>query len=495
MLKSILLFEGLWDSFVHAPFLLACVGGVLVGIGLFTTRGWQPTCRRCQHDLRGVAEPHCPECGADLTARNAVRSGRRQVLLGRTLLGALLIAVAALPHLGLTPYRVRSWLASQLSHREISGAALAGSAFFQQIHNQRLSANDPTYRAAAIDEAIERLESTPFTGAQSPSLRELDRIDSNSPADGPTQRRIAEALVKRAETSPTEANAIAHGTLLLRHLGDPEIRSILLSSEALARGFLETSVPARILRGQPVSAHCTWLGDISLDLAIEPKVTAVRWRPAGSEGWSALTLEQHDRWTVAGAVTHVGPIEVEITATATLPRGAIRGVDVPREVSVVNVETTEIVAPESLRLTKASGADVRARFEPFLSAIQLRRFGSVVQPRFAMPSLRRSATREEPVQFGGRYVILHDGREIEIGTYFHGSSGGGGGGSSQSSLDRMTFDPGKPIVLRIVPDEAALRKRIDSDTSYLDEVVELEFDGFDTPPREVRWGAPESATK
>jgi hypothetical protein len=60
-----------------AAFTIGSLGLILLIIGL---RGWRiddhPWCRKCRYDLSGLDEPAaCPECGADLARRRAVRIG------------------------------------------------------------------------------------------------------------------------------------------------------------------------------------------------------------------------------------------------------------------------------------------------------------------------------------------------------------------------------------------------------------------------------------
>lgn len=248
----------------------------------------------------------------------------------------------------------------------------------------------------------------------------------------------------------------------------------------------------RIKRGQAISAVTSWGGELTLNLDLEPTITAMRWRPEGTEAWSPIKLEQNDRWTHGGSIDHSGPVEVEVTTQVTLPRDPSLGRDEPRTISSVSTHRTTIVSPESLQLTPVRGAEIRARFQPLLAGMQLKHFGPVIQPKFAMPSARRMAANETPVQFGGRFLIRYDGHEGSVGEYYYAPSGGGGGGGSSTGLEGITFEAGKPIILRIEPSEKALRARVNDDTQYLDEIVELEFDGFDQPPREIRWIEPTS---
>ncbi|MFN5497235.1 MAG: hypothetical protein ACK5C3_11755, partial [bacterium] len=69
-----------WTALAYTGGVLAFIAGMLV-VRAVRGRpvGWQPVCRRCKHDLRGVdpGKGTCPECGADLTRSGAVRTGGR----------------------------------------------------------------------------------------------------------------------------------------------------------------------------------------------------------------------------------------------------------------------------------------------------------------------------------------------------------------------------------------------------------------------------------
>jgi hypothetical protein len=81
-----------------ANMLLGAAGGALVAIG------WRGRllddhryCRNCRYDLVGSStdEPRCPECGADLAGRRAVRQGRRGRRRWALALGCGLLVLAA----------------------------------------------------------------------------------------------------------------------------------------------------------------------------------------------------------------------------------------------------------------------------------------------------------------------------------------------------------------------------------------------------------------
>jgi len=105
--------------FAIGPLLLLLVLGLLVvGIVLLVQgiRGRllysDPKCRRCGYDVRGIdatqgEQRTCPECGADLSAKGAVRFAERQRSRGRIIIGiALIVLVLVLPVLLVVSLRV-----------------------------------------------------------------------------------------------------------------------------------------------------------------------------------------------------------------------------------------------------------------------------------------------------------------------------------------------------------------------------------------------------
>ena len=98
---------------MHNPVLIAVplvgvaagVAGLVLGL-LALVVGWRgrrvddhPVCRRCGFDLFGrpAESTACPECGANLARRRAVRIGRRQRRRGLLACGAVLLLVSFVP--------------------------------------------------------------------------------------------------------------------------------------------------------------------------------------------------------------------------------------------------------------------------------------------------------------------------------------------------------------------------------------------------------------
>src|SRR5215212_1934318 len=87
----------------------------LLGGALLARYGWRgkltddhPTCRRCGFDLFGLPPqtPRCPECGAELSARRAIRLGHRKHSAMPLIGGTVLMAIAVFVGVALTVVQI-----------------------------------------------------------------------------------------------------------------------------------------------------------------------------------------------------------------------------------------------------------------------------------------------------------------------------------------------------------------------------------------------------
>jgi hypothetical protein len=493
MLKSIVVFEGLWDALTYAPFALAILGGMLLGIGLFTARGWQPTCRRCRHDLREESGDRCPECGSDLKASNAVRSGRRQVRWVPLAASLVVLALGASPYLGLSTHEVRQWLAERLDPRDVYRLATSGNKFAASLHSQRMKQFDDAYVRMFIDETIRHFRDDPLSRSD-PMAGDVQRLHAAPKGQSPYLTQLDEiitTLIKRADASEADAKAAVHLLSTLAPRNDPKLQAQFLSSDALLAACIELQVQPRIRRGSPLSARPAWTGMILLNERLEPRVQSVRWRKPGSETWSESVVISSEDDLLPG-LEEDGEFEIELGLELNIPRNLIAAGSKERTVRVARTVRVEVIGAESLKATAAHGEEARAKLDPMLRTIRLRKFASTLQPKFGFPRLVGAAGRgkDEPLHFGGQYTVVYDGASYGVGRYFYssqGSGGGGGGVDPSQQLDALALDTTKRIVLRIEPDVAGMRERLNDDFTYLDEAIELEFEGLDQPPIEVRF--------
>jgi hypothetical protein len=105
------------SSFVIGMTLLGSIAAIFIAIGLPARRiGEEPRCRRCGVELGPTLPGRCPECGADLALRRAIRHGQRRrrrlaLVTGLLLAGVLLLGLATrtVGWMGIAPSR---WLAA-----------------------------------------------------------------------------------------------------------------------------------------------------------------------------------------------------------------------------------------------------------------------------------------------------------------------------------------------------------------------------------------------
>jgi hypothetical protein len=123
---------GFWTVLTYTGGVLAFVAGMLVvrairGVPV----GWQPVCRRCRHDLRGVdpSKGTCPECGADLMRSGAVRTGGRVRRAGAIVVALIGVVIAGSSLWWLTPariYQLRTDLVASMPFETLVDAVLSG---------------------------------------------------------------------------------------------------------------------------------------------------------------------------------------------------------------------------------------------------------------------------------------------------------------------------------------------------------------------------------
>jgi hypothetical protein len=492
MFEALAFFDLLWDILRWAPFVVAILGGVILGAGLFSTRGWQPTCRRCHHDLRRVQDDRCPECGAELASPRSVRTGARRISVPLVVVGVIAIALGSLPQFGLRPQDLRLALARRAPKQAIAERWMKGDNLATAIHLEYVRTNDAEYDAILIAAAIDRVKNGPLPGTNDPLLSQL-LVFRQQASSGDTARLIPllKALVERASASAQDAKAVRDFLPLVDLSRIAEGRQLIAASDALMLSWLYLSDPPQAVVGEPVPLQAGWNGMMIVGEDLRPTIDAARWRPAGSKDWKPLSLPDSDSmFPQLPAIEHEGGIEVELELTLDVP-AKVAGTTAPartlmetRRVSFTQVRRDSIVG------TPVRGGEIHELLQPTLNTIRLAKFGSSIQPRITF-SGRSRARSTRSIQFGGAVLLRYDGKDYPIGEFTYSSAGGGGGGSSgNSGLESVRFEPGKPLVLRFVPKLEIFRQRLQQDFEYADEIIEIEFDGFDQPAKEIRWVAP-----
>jgi hypothetical protein len=182
---------------VGALFILMLMAIVIAAGAILIWSGWrgtpalsQPTCSGCGYDLRGVdpdATSACPECGADLSTRHAVRFGR---LEPRPLRIAAGVGVFLLPFCVL--------IVIGLLQSPIGGGptGAAGQSNDRLISSLKLDIED----FWSVQELARRYRNAELTPGQIDEIRQtiLDAVTSQSPDEirSPKAAELAALLVR-----------------------------------------------------------------------------------------------------------------------------------------------------------------------------------------------------------------------------------------------------------------------------------------------------------
>ncbi|MCX5650261.1 MAG: hypothetical protein NTU45_02560 [Planctomycetota bacterium] len=187
-----------WTALGYTGGVLAFVAGMLVVRAVRGTPvGWQPICRRCKHDLRGVdpGKGTCPECGADLTTSGAVRTGGRVRRAGAIVVALTGVAVAGTTLWWLTPSRIsriRTDLVASMPIDALVDAALSGVS----------SEAERDFAFRALDSLLGARSGFPQQGStrKVPSGELLDALLKTVARAGEPGRTPAAALIEGAMT-------------------------------------------------------------------------------------------------------------------------------------------------------------------------------------------------------------------------------------------------------------------------------------------------------
>jgi hypothetical protein len=194
-----------WTTLTYAGAVLSLVAGFLIArAARGTPVGWQPVCRRCEHDLRTVdpSKGTCPECGADLSRPAAVRTGGSVRRVRPIVAAVLATALAGGAVWWVTPTRVYRWRMD-----------LIGSMPFDQLVDLAISGlGDRATQQLATNAIDSRLGGWNQQGAQR-SIPSGELLDA-----------LVKALARAGEPGRTPLAAVIDGAAgqLLRRLDDAE---------------------------------------------------------------------------------------------------------------------------------------------------------------------------------------------------------------------------------------------------------------------------------
>jgi len=529
-MNYLLIPEAVWLALAWLPLALAALGGILLAQGIWGARhGWEPRCRRCAHDLRGLAHDvrACPECGADLTRANAVHAGRRRVRGLRVALAVLVVAGAAvgqslLGNGGVT--RLRANLVARMPVEELvfevvsrgPNAALAEATLLQQLMDgarlmpsgallDALLAAGRRYEEAGLGAMAAGLGNAPalvarLDDAERTRLAELaadELLESRGARRGlldlamrvvrwqpPTQVDVREAVLERLARTP-------EGRALL--LPEPSIRSAESGDRIVVefRSLLDASggMP-RLARG---GRGATGASDELARLVVvegaefrpdDPSQPSVELFPLPADGASSLRGGQ----TVALLADAPAGKGTLVVRGLTVPQSKVRvrdgfgpGIDLARARTMAGAQPyertveIEIAPPVARPMDLATDASAVEAMRTELSRSEIRPsagFGSSIA--LGTDSLMLSAE----ASYAFEVALEREGRpRTRIGTV----EGQRGGRSTSGCTLPEDLDPQQPFRIVLTPSFAAAVDRRDT-MPILWSRFDLSFANLDAAP-------------
>ncbi|MBL9147959.1 MAG: zinc ribbon domain-containing protein [Phycisphaerae bacterium] len=488
MLTSIVFNAWLWYLLGFAPLALAFLAGAVVWSGLFGQKGWNPRCCRCGHDLRRSLEAStCPECGANLARRGAVRAGRPTLRLGRLIVGLGLVGVVValtVPSL-LPPSKVRQSLADHVAFADLVAYATGQSPdrFTQSVIDRRVAQglDDETLEALIVSACND------VSASGQPSavvLRFLDEASKGNQLTDAAHQRLAEAWVQWMRSAMTTGGiTMPQGTFgrFIRDKADVYSKALSACPECFAKTIRLTvhpnaAVPTATMFVSASTGMELRLMNIDTSLTIDRvdvrREGETEWRRADVEDQGNVGLGLNaSRAIPPGTFRHIGPHELRVAGTIK--------VDVPRATPAAfeRVVPIDVLDPATIEVTALRGPEARAAVEDFLRDIRFKfrtsEFG--VQISVSPPRARRTGDEKALVIAG---VTLVQGKhewpvaELEMGG---GSLSMKGGMLSKLDQGDATFDLNAPFSLRFTPLPREKHAPRGEAYSYVDERFERSF--------------------
>ncbi|MFO0827939.1 MAG: hypothetical protein U0572_07280 [Phycisphaerales bacterium] len=512
MLSWLTLNDRVWLWLEYLPIVLALIAGLALASGLLGVRGWAPRCRRCGHDLRAALDAKaCPECGADLARRNAVRQGSRRLRWLPLTCGVALAVLAGMtaPNAPWRPLVARRELMTFIPSSEILVAAANAkrSGVVGQELQRRMTLAEPEFVGAVVDAACADIGSgAPLGASNFTAIHDLGKADR---LDQASRLRISDAVVS-ALTSQTVAPAAILGVipklgqdpwideLLQRVLAIDSVVDALVTVEAVPTSILmHTTGTLNVRVGKSFSPNLAGMLDVRAD--------RVTYRRIGADEWLEMDNSDDLRRERIGLVDMIpfsardlspGEYEVrcELSADRVGPSASSSARRDPLRLTRI-VPVKVISADEVVAMPRRDDA-AREIAENLLSDLRIEVMATEGMPSVSFRrAFNNSAARAKLKKPGsklyitGTVAIEQDGHAWQAGEVTLSASRMTYGGAErpEDSGASPMLDPNKPMLLRITPAADVARRSIHETFEFLDEIVELRLDRSGRAPTAIVW--------
>jgi|GEM_PF-2454907 len=422
-----------WTALAYTGGVLAFIAGMLV-VRAVRGRpvGWQPVCRRCKHDLRGVdpGKGTCPECGADLTRSGAVRTGGRVRRAGAIVVALIAVAVAGTTLWWLTPSRisrVRTDLVASMPLEALIDTMLSGLADETSMQLARSAVDlrlgtrggfpqqggTRTVPSGELLDAILKAFSRAGEAGRTPvgALIERDARTLLTNLDEPERERLLELALEEILASNATKIDLARGFVLsagFRREPDGAVNTLVdrLGQTEAGRAALQ---PRLVVKGQGTVG-----GVIKIEL--EGPLDALRqFRQSGFDRRKDALLIERVEAVAANAPAGAAPTmlrsgaafgadafgnDMEIPGLlADLPAGA-------HQIRVVGVVAPQAVVPKRRTFAGATSAAITAEEAAKLEGARAidQTFSVMVMPRQGPPAPIQRTLDPKAVEFGSNLL-------------------------------------------------------------------------------------------
>ncbi|MBL9141917.1 MAG: zinc ribbon domain-containing protein [Phycisphaerae bacterium] len=503
------------------------VGGVMIGAGLAGRRaGWAPRCSACNFDVRAVPEgaAQCPECGASLAHKKAIRYGLRARRWGLASCGAAVLALAVWSTMAGWPFAAIMWrqnvIASVFTYDKLMDRAIAGGAGGAGALSElaaelngigRRRSKGPGFRPGqdCLLALLDRMEADPASRATLLPLA-TNPIPYMRSRDSGEPVRLAKILCQVAAAEPELLASLSASNLnqafqssganaIAQLLSDPAMVQFLYRGGGTVKRVREPSIELTI---QPSfnSSVLSGSGIWSFESPFVAEVLSARWRVKGAPE------SEWRRIRKTAQRSHRRDAEVHFSIDDAPESGEI---EVQVDGRLIRRELQSL-SPAGNNSTEDSSSIPGIPFTWRMDVSLTPRDSLVLTPETVQPgtqaqswlqdAVSRAIVTKHPADGPDCFALLTEalaGANISgslvvlQATLRQGDQAWPGTISSGTGAERFAgfrpdgFDPSQPFSVFLSPDLAALRARAQGDLTYVDAYVTASFDALDRPPTAI----------